>query len=68
MVLANKRIKYDGLHHKSMTVEELIVEMQAVNQSHPTLEISDVLRIFSIQAMKDLTSKIEHVRMSLYGR
>lgn len=51
-----------------MTVEELIVEMQAVNQSHPTLEISDVLRIFNIQAMKDLTSKIEHVRMSLYGR
>ncbi len=48
-----------------MTVEELIAEMQAVKQAHPTLEISDVLRIFNIQALKDLTNKIEHVRMSL---
>lgn len=46
-----------------MTVEELIVEMQAVNQSHPTLEISDVLRIFNIQAMKDLTQEIRKARL-----
>ena len=48
-----------------MKVDDLISEMQAVKAANPTLEIADILRIFHIQAMKDLTNKIEHVRMSL---
>ncbi len=48
-----------------MSVEELITEMQEVKQSHPSLEITDVLRIFHIQTMKDLINKIEHTRISL---
>lgn len=40
-----------------MAIETLIQEMQAVKQAHPTLEISDVLRIFNIQALKDLTTQ-----------
>ena len=38
-----------------MTVEDLIAEMQQVKLDHPTLEVADVLRIFNIQALKDLT-------------
>ena len=41
-----------------MTIETLIAEMQEVKATHPTLEISDVLRIFNIQAINDLTKQI----------
>ena len=44
-----------------MTIEELILEMQKVKQEYPTLEIQDVLRLFNIQAMKDLTTQIKRI-------
>ena len=46
-----------------MTVETLIEEMQAVRQDYPSLEVPDVLRIFGIQAMKDLTREIKSWRL-----
>ena len=45
-----------------MEIEELITEMQNVKALHPTLEISDVLRIFNIQALKKLSSEINRLR------
>jgi len=42
-------------------VENLITEMQLVKAAHPTLEIADVLRIFNIQALKDLTSQMRRL-------
>ncbi|KKL83316.1 hypothetical protein LCGC14_1975970 [marine sediment metagenome] len=48
-----------------MTTEELIEEMQAVKTAHPTLEIPDVLRIFSIQAMQNLTDKIARLELKI---
>ena len=47
-----------------MTVEELITEMQEVKTAHEILEISDVLRIFHIQATKDLTEQIMKLRIN----
>jgi hypothetical protein len=47
-----------------MTIETLIAEMQAVKQTYPTLEISDVLRIFTIQATRDLANEIQKMRIS----
>lgn len=41
-----------------MTINELITEMQQVKQDNPALEIADVLRIFEIQAIKDLIAAI----------
>ena len=46
-----------------MNVEDLIQEMQGVKQAHPTLEISDVLRIFNIQVLKDLSNEIRKLRI-----
>lgn len=39
-------------------VEKLIDEMQETKIAHPTLEIPEVLRIFQIRAMNDLTKEI----------
>ena len=50
-----------------MTVDELILEMQAVKAANPILEIPDVLRIFNIQATKDLTNEIRKARLSKNG-
>lgn len=47
-----------------MNTEDLIVEMQAVKAARPTLELQDILRIFNIQAIKDLTSEINMARRS----
>ena len=46
-----------------MNVEDLIQEMQEVKQTYPTLEISDVLRIFNIQVLKDLSNEIRKLRI-----
>ena len=46
-----------------MNVEDLITEMQEVKQAYPTLEISDVLRIFNIQVLKDLSNEIRKLRI-----
>ena len=45
-----------------MGIDELIAEMQAVKAANPALEIADVLRIFEIQAIKDLTTIIWRAR------
>lgn len=44
-----------------MTIEELITEMKAVKAANPTLEISEVLQIFNIQALQDLTQQIRRL-------
>ncbi len=41
-----------------MEVEDLITDMQAVKQQHPTLTIQDVLRVFNIQALIELRQQI----------
>ena len=38
-----------------MKVEQLIEEMQETKAQHPTLELADILKIFNIQAMQELT-------------
>ena len=45
-----------------MTIEAMITEMQAVKAEHPTLEIPDILRIFNIQVMRNLTKEIHQAR------
>ena len=44
-----------------MTVEDLIKEMQATKAAHPTLSLSEILRIFNIKAMRDLTEQLKRV-------
>lgn len=44
-----------------MTVEELIEEMQEVKANHPTLELQDILRIFNIQALKEVAHKLKRL-------
>ena len=46
-----------------MNVEALIEEMQEVKEKYPNLEVSEILRIFSIQATKDLTKEIFKLRI-----
>ena len=43
-------------------ISTLIIEMKAVKADNPILEISDVLRIFNIQAMRDLTQEVNIAR------
>ena len=38
-----------------MSVEELIAEMQEVKANYPTLDIPDILRLFNIDALRELT-------------
>jgi len=45
-----------------MTIETLIDEMKAVKQDNQTLEISEVLRIFNIQAMRELNKSIGRLK------
>ncbi len=47
-----------------MAVSDLITEMLEVKAEHPTLERSEILRIFNIQAMKDLTNEIRKARIN----
>ena len=44
-------------------IEELITEMQAVKAAHPTLELQDILRMFNIQALQDLTSVLKQAKL-----
>ena len=44
-----------------MTVDKLIEEMKKVKEDNPILEVSDVLRIFNIQALKDLTKQFNRL-------
>ncbi|MCK5613217.1 hypothetical protein KAR91_65700 [Candidatus Pacearchaeota archaeon] len=38
-----------------MSIDELVSEMQEVKTKHPTLEIDQILKMFQIQAMQNLT-------------
>lgn len=42
-------------------IDFLVEEMQKTKQNYPTLEISEVLRLFSIKTMKDLTQQIRRL-------
>lgn len=44
-----------------MGVEDLITEMQAVKAEHTSLSVSEVLKIFEIKAMIDLTKEINRL-------
>ena len=41
-----------------MEIDKLIEEMRAVKLAYDTLEIQDILRLFNIQVLKDLTGQI----------
>ena len=43
-------------------VEDLIIEMQEVKAAHGNLELHEILRIFTIQALRDLTIEIRRSR------
>ena len=44
-----------------MEVETLIEEMKKVKADNPTLEIQDVLRIFNIKAIQELTNQMRRM-------
>lgn len=56
-----------GILQLSMNIDKLIQLMQDVKAEHPSLEITDILRIFNIQAIIDLTFEITKLRGSLNG-
>ncbi len=41
-----------------MEVETLIAEMKKVKQDNPTLELQDILRIFNIRTLQELTAQL----------
>jgi len=41
-----------------MKIEELIEQMKEVKQNNPSLEVSDVLRLFQIQATMEQTAQM----------
>ena len=43
-------------------IEALITDMQAVKAAHPGLELQDILRMFNIKALQDLTMEIRKAR------
>jgi len=45
------------------SIINLIAEMQEVKAEYPALEISDVLRIFNIDAMRNLTTEVAAMRI-----
>ena len=52
------------LEEKKTATERLIEEMKAVKLENNSLEKSEILRIFSIQATRDLTNEIQKLRIS----
>lgn len=54
--------KFTDILYSSMTeVEDLIIEMQAVKTAHPSLEVQDVLKIFEIKSMRELTTQLKRL-------
>jgi len=41
-----------------MNIDELVQEMKDLKQKEPSLEVSEVLRVFNIAALRDLTAII----------
>ncbi len=46
-----------------MEIEELIEEMQKAKADHPTLELQDILRMFTIKATQDLANEMRLMRV-----
>ncbi len=46
-----------------MEVEALIEEMQEVKLKHTAMEFQDILRIFNIKALQELTREIAALRI-----
>lgn len=44
-----------------MEIEELIAQMKAVKLANDTLTVSEVLKIFEIQALKELTKQMRRI-------
>ena len=44
-----------------MEIEDLITEMQKVKADYPTLELQDILRLFTIKATQDLVTQIRRI-------
>lgn len=44
-----------------MTVEDLIIEMQEVKAAHDTLEIHEILRMFNIEALRDVALELRRL-------
>ena len=42
----------------NQTLSKLIEEMKEVKQEHTTLSVAEVLKIFEIKAMRDLTKQL----------
>jgi len=45
-----------------MDIEVLINEMKEVKAEHPTLELSDILKMFAIKATQELSVAIDRLR------
>ena len=45
-------------------ITALIEEMTEVKDAYPILEIPEVLRIFNIQSLRNLTNEIEKLRIA----
>lgn len=41
-----------------MTMQELVAEMLEFKENYPSLSVAEILKVFEIQAMKDLTRQI----------
>ena len=46
-----------------MTIETLIAQMLEVKQQYPTLERAEILKIFEINAMNDLTEQLMRLNL-----
>ena len=44
-----------------MKVGDLISDMQQVKIDHPTLELQEILKIFEIKTMQELTSQLRRL-------
>lgn len=47
-----------------VTTEELIGEMQEIKTQYPSLENSEILTLFQIKALRELTIELSKLRMS----
>ena len=48
-----------------MNIEELITQMQEIKIQYPSLEKSEILKLFEILAINDLTNKIKILERKL---
>ena len=48
-------------------IEDLITEMQKVKTDYPSLAAPEILKMFDIRAMMELTKEIAALRLSKHG-